>query len=220
MDGDMQAAEQAGRLREVVGALLSGGQVERLLTLWRECQASQAHCSVPGFVDKVAHELQLDADLAGKLRTKLFAEVLARRPTVQRARVGRQAGTPAADPAPRAPQDPGDVVFGALVAQLDALLRNRHGDRWAQLCAALVRQLRAHPVASFQIGPLLRGDRAPSELAVSVIDEVERQALVHSYYLALCEVLGPMPADRLLSDAVKQVEQLPAAARYTPRRLL
>jgi hypothetical protein len=218
VDRDVQAAEQAGRLREVVGTLLTGSQLDRLLSMWRECQASQAHCSVPGFVDRVASELQLGAELAGKLRMKLFAEVLARRSAVQRARVGAPVKVADAAPVPRA--DAASQVFAALIAQLDALLRNRYDARWSILCAALAGQLRAMPVAGFQIGPLLRGERGPAELALTVTAEPGRQALVHAYYLGLCEVLGPMPADRLLSDAVKQVEQLPAAASYSPRRLL
>lgn len=220
MDEDLQVAGQLDRLRQVVSGLLSASQVERLLGLWRDCQASQAHCSVPGFVDKVAGELQLDATVAGQLRLKLFAEVLARRPAVQRARVGASAPAPMSDTPTRAQQDAAGEVFGMVIAALDGLVNNRHPDQWMPLCSALVRQLRREPVAGFDVGPLLRGERGAAELALSVHGEVHRQALVHGYYLALCEVLGPVPADRLLSEAVRQAEQSPAAAHYAPRRLL
>ena len=220
LDADMQAAAQASRLREQVGGLLSGSQMERLLALWHECRTSQMHCSVPGFVDKLATELRLDAALAGQLRLKLFAEVLANRPAARRS-AALNLAQPARPAAPRRlNDDAASEVFIALLGHLDALVGTRYADRWPALCAALVRQLRQHPVRSFDVGSLLRGEQPPAELALPVSDEVQRQALVHHYYLALCEVFGPTPADRLLSDAVKQAEQLAAAARYAPRRLL
>jgi hypothetical protein len=43
---------------------------------------------------------------------------------------------------------------------------------------------------------------------------------VHQLYVALCEALGPVSADQVLTRAVKQVEQSPAARVFSPRKLL
>jgi len=221
LSDDMEVeAEQDGRLREAVAGLLSGSKLERLLSLWRECRSRQQHCSVTQFVERVTQELQLDTIQAGQLRIKLFGAVLKRSAAPSRP-VTKAAPPPAAVP-PRKPvrspaQDAATQVFLGLVDALDSLARSRFPAQWSSLCTSLARRLSGLTSVHEQ---LLRVDAAPAALVAEVHDEAARQALVHHYYLALCEVLGPMPADRLLSSAVQRVEQQPAAARYPPRWLL
>lgn len=44
--------------------------------------------------------------------------------------------------------------------------------------------------------------------------------VVHLLYMALCEALGPVEADQVLTRAVRAAEQGPQARQFSPRRLL
>jgi hypothetical protein len=44
--------------------------------------------------------------------------------------------------------------------------------------------------------------------------------LVHVLYVALCETLGPVDADQVLTRAVKQAELVPAARSFSPKQFL
>jgi hypothetical protein len=43
---------------------------------------------------------------------------------------------------------------------------------------------------------------------------------VHLLYVAMCEALGPVEADQILTRAVRSAEQHPAARQFSPRRLI
>jgi len=48
----------------------------------------------------------------------------------------------------------------------------------------------------------------------------ELSQVVHLLYMALCEALGPVEADQVLTRAVRAAEQGPLARQFSPRRLL
>ena len=48
----------------------------------------------------------------------------------------------------------------------------------------------------------------------------ELSQLVHQFYVALCEALGPIDADQVLTRAVRAAEQIPAARQFSPRKLI
>ncbi|MBP8270236.1 MAG: hypothetical protein KAX42_00035 [Sphaerotilus sp.] len=48
----------------------------------------------------------------------------------------------------------------------------------------------------------------------------ELSQLVHQFYVALCEALGPVDADQVLTRAVRAAEQIPAARQFSPRKLI
>jgi hypothetical protein len=58
--------------------------------------------------------------------------------------------------------------------------------------------------------------------ATWVIDgtPAELSQLVHQFYVALCEALGPVDADQVLTRAVRAAEQIPAARQFSPRKLI
>jgi hypothetical protein len=58
--------------------------------------------------------------------------------------------------------------------------------------------------------------------ATWVIDgtPAELSQLVHQFYVALCEALGPIDADQVLTRAVRAAEQIPAARQFSPRKLV
>ena len=48
----------------------------------------------------------------------------------------------------------------------------------------------------------------------------ELAELTHLVYVGLCEAIGPVDADQVLSRAVRMAERLPEARTFSPRRLL
>ena len=59
----------------------------------------------------------------------------------------------------------------------------------------------------------------PGDLPCDLAEPVLRQ-LLHQLYVGGCEHCGPVRMDALMGEAVKEVEALPAAQVFPPRRLL
>lgn len=51
----------------------------------------------------------------------------------------------------------------------------------------------------------------------TIKSKVSMIKIVHEIYLWACDYLGPIPADKLFAKVVKRTEELPQAARYSPR---
>jgi hypothetical protein len=48
----------------------------------------------------------------------------------------------------------------------------------------------------------------------------ELSQVVHQFYVALCEALGPVDADQVLTRSVRAAEQIPQARQFSPRKLI
>ena len=48
----------------------------------------------------------------------------------------------------------------------------------------------------------------------------ELSPIVHCMYIALCEVLGPVEADKILNQAIHYTSQLPLAKKFSPKNFL
>ena len=113
------------------------------------------------------------------------------------------------------------LVFGTLMQALLADIRQLHG--------AEMDDLRASAITT------LDGARLSAQVRAAVRESWQRGAeaswhidlnpkglseLVHVLYVALCETLGPVDADQVLTRAVKQAELVPAARSYSPKQFL
>ena len=129
---------------------------------------------------------------------------------------------PAPEPAPpEVPLAPEILVHAALMKHLIDDLQHFHGDQLApvrqdllialdktRLPASLKDQVRIAWTAP--LTQSWRIEAMPGELA----------ELVHLLYIALCENLGPVDADRVITAAVQHADRLPEARRYSPRKFL
>jgi len=52
------------------------------------------------------------------------------------------------------------------------------------------------------------------------LTETQMSSLVHAFYNAISEAVGPMEADRILTAAISFTEKIPAAARFSPKNFL
>lgn len=135
------------------------------------------------------------------------------------------AAAPAPTPAPPAPEAPAEQqVFAALITALQEGVRQGHGGDWdefRQRALALLPQLRSTPAVR-EVARLAWGSSAEAPTARWLIaaPEATLAELVNLTYVALCEALGPIDADRLLTEAVREAQRIPAARRFSPRRLV
>lgn len=61
---------------------------------------------------------------------------------------------------------------------------------------------------------------ASDALTLSGYPEEQLKQLIHALYLCACDALGPVAADRLLSQSINRAQALPAAMEFPPDNLL
>lgn len=124
------------------------------------------------------------------------------------------AAAPSAIPAHQA-------VFATLMGSVMAGVRQFHPDALADLLAdgrARFERLRV-PAALRQGGrTALSAEDASAWVLEGSVEQLS--SLVHEMYVALCEALGPVDADQILMQAVRQAEQRPEARQVPPSRFL
>jgi len=138
------------------------------------------------------------------------------------------AASPPAPPAPAvapepvpAPANPHQAVFAALASSLVGGVRQFHAAELPELlsdCRARFERLRL-PAALRQRA---RDALSSTEPAAWYLDATPEQlaSVVHELYVGLCEALGPVAADQVLVQAVRQAEQRPEARQVPPSRFL
>lgn len=139
------------------------------------------------------------------------------------AAVPRPAPASAAAAAASSEPAPADsvVVFAAVYRAVLADMQQSHADQFEALrreAKALTEDMRLPAGPRSQ---LLVGWTAPQHHAWLVVgDEATLAQAVNVLYVALCETLGPVEADRLLARAVRSASQIPQARQFSPQRLI
>jgi hypothetical protein len=123
---------------------------------------------------------------------------------------------------PPAPTGPAHVqVFAALMQAALSEVRQQHPTDLDDLRASAIAGLDGSPLS----GPL----RNQVRQAWQNLDAADWHfdlnprglaELVHGFYVALCETLGPVDADHVLTHAVKRAEAVPAARQHSPKLFL
>lgn len=129
---------------------------------------------------------------------------------------------PVAPPAPVIPDLPAHVlVFGSLMQAVLADIRQLHGTEMDDLRASAIATLDGAKLSA-QVRAAVRETWQRGIDATWYIDLGPKglSELVHVLYVALCETLGPVDADQVLTRAVKQAELVPAARSYSPKQFL
>lgn len=112
-------------------------------------------------------------------------------------------------------------VFAALMRALLEGMRQSHAgllDELRQSSLGQLPRLRSSAQVREQVRAAWNeGDPAPWLIATG---EGTLAELVNQVYVALCETLGPIDADRLLTEAVREAQRTSAARSFSPRRLV
>lgn len=206
--------------------------LERALAYWEANFAAQGVFRVAQYVDGLMGQIGLNPDQRRALSVALYSALtkkdgeLAELPTMfRRAANGQHAKAKSAAAEPGgvgtvASRDAGAAVLARILsAMVDGTAR-------AGQHAELIATLRDTATA---IGPgatnralekWIEGSLADSVRCANSVRAEERAGVVNTVYIALCEVVGPVVADRILARAVEAAEQIAEAVSFPPRSLL
>lgn len=133
-----------------------------------------------------------------------------------------QSITPAATPAQASPPPtPDRAVCAELLRSAIAEVHRFHGGSMSDLRSSALEQLDQGRLSQ-PVRKQVRDAWNQATQATWVVDgtPAELSQLVHQFYVALCEALGPIDADQVLTRAVRAAEQIPAARQFSPRKLI
>ena len=127
--------------------------------------------------------------------------------------------TPAAPTAP--PPSADRAVCAELLRSAITEVQRFHGTTMTDLRSSALEQIDQGRLSQ-PVRKQAREAWAQPMQATWVIDgtPAELSQLVHQFYVALCEALGPVDADQVLTRAVRAAEQIPAARQFSPRKLI
>lgn len=117
-------------------------------------------------------------------------------------------------PAPQA-------VFSALVGEVRNAMQQYYSGQLDELRVDLLAVFKKAKYAPATVEAFLAAWDAPNAATWQAVGEEKTLAeLVHFLYRALCETLGPVDADQVLTRAVQEAEKTPQASSFPPARLL
>jgi hypothetical protein len=122
---------------------------------------------------------------------------------------------------PDPPKAPEVEVFAALIHFVVERMAHYHANDWAPLRADALQAMDRSRLPAALRQQLHQAWAAPSDKAWKVeASAKELSEVVHQIYVALCENLGPVDADRIMTGAVQTAERLPQARQFSPKKFL
>lgn len=120
-----------------------------------------------------------------------------------------------------APPSPDRAVCAELLRSAIAEVQRFHGAAMSDLRSSALEQIDQGRLSQ-PVRKQARDAWTQPLQATWVVDgtPAELSQLVHQFYVALCEALGPIDADQVLTRAVRAAEQIPAARQFSPRKLI
>jgi hypothetical protein len=224
-----QAIKRRRAFMHALVPLIGNEKSLQAVALWEETLGSDQPLlrGIPTFVNLLVTELNLAAqpkDLSYALMQSLGSAEsgLPPDPKPLLAGGGAAKASPAVgarratDAATSQPAEPLTATLSALLlAIVDGVGR---ADRSAQRFAVEQFVLAAgSPVIASDIQSLLGGK---TECMTGKYDEQKAAELINVLYIQVANAAGPVSADRILTQAVTQVENSPAGFRFSPRTLL
>lgn len=213
--------------------------IQQCYGLWEQYFSKSTIFRVTKFIDGLVKTVGLVNEQRRNLSIALYADLARSELDLPEVPKMLRAGTqhPAAEHATRAPingkttlqeasapspKSPSAVVFAHLV---NAMVE-RVGKMDASHIPELVQALRDNAAGiqdnSGVHAKLLRwaDEHFDPAFSPAVVAESSMTDFVHAVYLSVCEVVGPVQADKILSAARTSAEALPEAANYSPGQLL
>lgn len=224
---DVAIAGLRSALAGSFAGLLGEQHVEPALSLWDRRYANGKPYALIEYVNELSAALQLPNRQRHELRMALYRALLARGidPTRQTSPSATRAETDTT-PTPRIEINGGDAqpafrIFRHVALVILQGVRADHLGAADIFEAALRQYAKSHGVDDSGRDALIRwagGDDAGGYFQRVAGERLP--SLAHLLYVASCEALGPVAADRLMSRAIHGAEALPEAVVYPPQRLL
>ena len=113
--------------------------------------------------------------------------------------------------------DPSLVVFQLVINQLTLLAGKEAGQGVRRYVMANLERVELAGTTRRELQFWLSGSQPHLESSIPL---PSMQLMVNLAYVSLCEYCGPVKADFILNEAVRDVAQLPEASGFDPSRLL
>ena len=213
--------QEIRRRRKVVryslDGVLTSGEMEAALGLWEREFRDQPAFVVSSFVQRLAGQLAL-GDRLREVKSRLLGNML----------LSEEELVPA-QPVPSAPVvQPNvvvagsvlDVVFNGILMHATELIANRNAYTLRELRAFLLESGGGLRISDSGRECLLDWAHSTERMRAPMApgcSEDEMKKILHILYVWACEEIGPSAADRILSSAMREAEQLPEAAKFPPR---
>lgn len=198
--------------------------------LWKAKYAVKNLNGFVGFFDELAKLFELDQQRKQTLRMTLYRKVSM--PQSGPSAVGNDSTVVAFDKnkVPEKVNEVSDCTKKQTFNSPAFVVFSTVGDRLiAQVQRTGHREFQDFTVA---MKDYLQESSLPMQIAKYIVDWCTQESLVckeefseehyanviHIFYMALCEALGPVDADAMLNDAINQANLLPEAQSYPPKK--
>lgn len=211
MSDSPQAATPRSRrrqaLQQALVSVLGPDRAHTAIGLWEKLAAERGRMTVIELVNELAGPLQMDEGERHGLRMALYKSLDA---------APMQPGASAPTRPAMAPTPPAFVVFRSMGESIIKGMKRAPHPGWYDFTQLLAKHL---PLASSAVVRrwAIEGANLDALIGLSPPDYA---AVIHGLYIAACEAVGPVAADRLLTHAVSTAGALPEAAQFPPNRLL
>jgi hypothetical protein len=200
--------------------------LEQAFFFWEEHYSQQGTFRVSQYIDALMQHVGLNQAQRRELSVALYAamgkpdQALAVIPAVlRRTRDGAAAPSAPTAARPSAPQSSATTILGELLAHLvDGAVRARKLEDLLEILD--FRQTQLAPASARAATQWAANQLREARSFAAQIVEADRRSMVNLLYMALCEAVGPVSADRILGNATQQAERLPEALEFSPRQLL
>lgn len=208
-------------------ANLQESQAQAGLRLWDAGYGQTRPTAIIDFVSELATQLGLPPKQRHEVRMGLYQALLkydaGREPPPAAAVTERsdEALGPLAQTLSPTLGPPAYAVFNKVATEILNTVREDGSIAVHDFVASLEAQGAGSGLRSEELQPVLLWARGAGSLSglIHSREEVLGRA-VHALYVAACEALGPVAADRMLAQAVAAAEALPEARRFPARRFL
>jgi hypothetical protein len=219
---------------QVVNDNFLPAEAECVIDLWRAKYAVRQLNGLVGFIDEMAQLFHLDQQRKQTLRMNLYRKISENKKTPQ-----GQLSSSKNDSTVVAFNKPASKVYDAGESSEEQVLDSPSFVVFYTVGDYLIKHVQKIGSYEFQdftaaLEDYLKQSSLPTQIVHYVLDWCAQERLsyeagcdeqhyagvIHIFYMALCEALGPVDADIILNDAINQAELLPEAQSYPPKRFL
>lgn len=219
----------------VLSPLLEEDALLDALRLQHQSMRGDAVSDIIGYIDQVAARHHIDAASRKKLYEAYYKALkqpeselpmdpwplmqIGTTAALEPVAAAMQAAAPA--PVASAPASPDRAVCAELLRTALAEVQRFHAGALSDLRSGALEQIDQGRLSQ-PVRKQVRDAWAQPLQATWVIEGTpqELSQVVHQFYVAMCEALGPVDADQVLTRAVRAADQMPQARQFSPRKLI
>ncbi len=196
--------------------IMPGSQAQKAVEIWQADFSDKPVYALQPFITRVSSDFGLDVPRNMVQRALINALSLNVAELPDDPLSDRIIKTPHLRASPET-----DIVFNTLLTELLSSTENQNVAVILNIRTSLTEQIKRMSIKRELQDSLIeyihepKSYKPPSGLSVE-----QMKAILHFVYVDLCEFISPVLADEIMSESVKQAEQLPEASSCNPRDFL